>query len=719
MSPRVEDRFIDHATDNWVQTCLPDNLRATAYQLPSDCADIAVILRHVWLSAHHRTEAIPNPPNPDWVIGDQAGGAAQRAVGKVIDEVYSGNVSQMVNPYADEHGRPLRSIAALEPLLHPGDILVWEHHEGGLGTARTGGHTLTIAEIDRVGGKIQDMTFLQGNQPIDEDQAGEISKFLKDENKTSKKKTAIPSEAVMRKAPGRRVEVSLLAHFGLQDRTPPATKSNPKPEAAWTWLDGSTTLVAAGPPRSAARPAMTKKDGVTIRRISDWFGALRTATQDRLQGIWEAALAEIRSTIEGGRAVADADVAEIGRIVGQKVWDWAKAKPDFGNESHFDVLQRLQDTVRGFGNLDFPSGFFDRLRALRGIENPHADEVRRVFRILEHSFVDAARGGSSIDFTRKVKKDTKIVNTLLTGFDPFTGREQKPARGEWNPSGAAVLALDGQTVTAEAGVVAAVEGIVLPVSFDEFRTGLVEHILTPQMSTVDAVLTVSLDENIEPSGPVRLERYAVGVHKLNDGRLEAIPAAPGGTEGPRIIEAPAPIEAIATETEQKTGGSVSVQKPTFGNDIELKFHSASEANKARAELKMPASNSANLVIDDQAAVQQIISTAQIALGPAIHFQVVPKGAMHEADLLRGPGGDFLSNEVSYRAQRLLLESKSPRNPVSFHTHVPGTRELLPEDPKSATGKDVMARAKELRDRLITTLRSMIAAVARVIAHRKP
>jgi len=51
--------------------------------------------------------------------------------------------------------------------------------------------------------------------------------------------------------------------------------------------------------------------------------------------------------------------------------------------------------------------------------------------------VDAARGGSSIDFTRKVKKDTKCVNTLLTGFDPFTGRQVKTARGEWNPSGAA------------------------------------------------------------------------------------------------------------------------------------------------------------------------------------------------------------------------------------------------------------------------------------------
>jgi hypothetical protein len=704
VSPRVEDRFIDHATDEWVKRCLPDNLRATAYQLPADCADIAVILRHVWLSAHHRTERIPNPGGSDWIIGDKAGGAAQKNVGTVIGQVYSGNVKQMVNPYTDEKGNPLHSFVALAPLLHPGDILVWEHHSGGLGTRRTGGHTQTIANISRVGGHIHEMTLLQGNQPIFDDTYKDISAFLAEENKKNKTKTPIPSRAVMGEAPGRRVEVSSLRANSLRDITPPVTRGNPDPQPAWTWDDGNTTLVAAGPPRSAARPPMRKEGGVSMRRISDWFSALRSATQEALPGTLEAALAEARSTIEGGRMVADSDATELGRIAGQKIWDWAKAKPGFGVESHFEALKPLQEMVHS---------------TALGLENPHADEVRRVFRIIESSFVDAARGGSSIDFTRRVKKDTRVVSTLLTGFDPFTGGQAKPERGEWNPSGAAVLALDGQTVNAEAGVVAAVEGVVLPVNFDEFRAGLVERIIKPQMGNLDAILTVSLDSSIKPTGPVRLERYAVGVHRLDNGRLEAIPSAPGGSGGPRIIEAPAPLETIAAETEKKTGSTVSVQKPTFGNDIALGFHSAAAANAARAELKMPASSSSELVIDDQATVRQIMSTARTALASAIHFQVVSKGKIHEADLLRGPGGDFLSNEVSYRAQRLLLESKSPRNPISFHTHVPGTGEPLPEDARSVKGKEVLARAKELKDRIITTLRSMIAAVARVVAHRKP
>jgi len=48
--------------------------------------------------------------------------------------------------------------------------------------------------------------------------------------------------------------------------------------------------------------------------------------------------------------------------------------------------------------------------------------------MIESSFVDAARGGSSIDFTRKVKKDTKVVNTLLTGLIHSRGRQVRTAR---------------------------------------------------------------------------------------------------------------------------------------------------------------------------------------------------------------------------------------------------------------------------------------------------
>ncbi|MGE5140536.1 MAG: DUF4157 domain-containing protein, partial [Rudaea sp.] len=133
---QTADHFIDHPTDDWVKKNLPANLREDAYRLPADCADIAVILRHVWLSAHHRTETYNG-----WVVGDLAGGpATTRALG-LIRGVYSGNVRQMVAPYSNTDGSPIRDWATLQNLLHPGDVLVWEHHSHGLGTARTGGHT--------------------------------------------------------------------------------------------------------------------------------------------------------------------------------------------------------------------------------------------------------------------------------------------------------------------------------------------------------------------------------------------------------------------------------------------------------------------------------------------------------------------------------------------------------------------------------------------------
>ena len=98
---RPADEFIDRPTDTWVKDCLPENLRQTAYRLPSDCADLAVILRHVWLSAHHRTETYSG-----WTIGDRAGGPRTGHVGRVIQQVYSGNVAGMVNPYQHPTGAP-------------------------------------------------------------------------------------------------------------------------------------------------------------------------------------------------------------------------------------------------------------------------------------------------------------------------------------------------------------------------------------------------------------------------------------------------------------------------------------------------------------------------------------------------------------------------------------------------------------------------------------
>ncbi|MDX2303686.1 MAG: hypothetical protein NW226_12850 [Microscillaceae bacterium] len=102
--------FVDHPTQSWVSQCLPENLRETAYALPSDCADIAVILRHVWLSAHHRTET-----HHGWTIGDAAGRPNQTRVRELIHEVGSWNAHNLINPYSSGSGQPIREANALLP----------------------------------------------------------------------------------------------------------------------------------------------------------------------------------------------------------------------------------------------------------------------------------------------------------------------------------------------------------------------------------------------------------------------------------------------------------------------------------------------------------------------------------------------------------------------------------------------------------------------------
>ena len=79
-------------------------------------------------------------------------------------------VPSMVNPYVNAAGRYERSIKALAPLLHPGDILPWEHHEGSErgphAGGRSSGHTQTIMSIDRSGSQLKEIDVLQGNQPL-------------------------------------------------------------------------------------------------------------------------------------------------------------------------------------------------------------------------------------------------------------------------------------------------------------------------------------------------------------------------------------------------------------------------------------------------------------------------------------------------------------------------------------------------------------------------
>jgi len=750
--PDVADHFIDHPTDDWVRSCLPDNLRATAYLLRSDCADIAVILRHVWLSAHRRTETFGA-----WTIGDQAGGAQSANIATVISQVYTGNVASMVSPYSDSIGRPLRSWAMLQNLVHPGDILVWEHHSGGLGTARTGGHSMTVVSIERnAGGAITSLHVLQGNQPIFQDQAREIRASVG---------AGAPSEGVLRDAPGRRIEADILTTSSLRDlQVPPGAARSPD---VWTWADGHTTLVAAGPPKAASRPAAAAR----TRQITDWEPAIRAAGNDRLQPTLGMALMEVRSTIEGGGSVTDANAesladaagarlwnlaqarrsgvptlqellavihslgastaqpvhhAEVQRIfdlmeqsfvrsfltalrmtiqrggsvtaavaeaigvaVGQQLWHAAQTAQGLGEESHFRPQQQMQALMQAVAGGN-PAG-------------AHQAEVVRIFSLIQEAFLRADRGMTTLDFTRPpATAGIRTVNIMLTAFDPFNvNTGGTPRSGEWNPSGAAVIDLDRSTVPAGSTRQAAVEGVVLPVDFSAFNAGMVENLVRAHVGagaqSAESIITISEDPNIPAGSPVRLERFAVGVRD-QAGSIQPVPAdtAGGGRPGAAIIEATAPVTAISAAA-----------STDIGDDIDFKFVSVPAANNALAALGLPANATTPLVkLTDVAAIRQIVaSMTRAANGTDISF--IAGGNTFTAAVVSGPGGNFLSNEISFRVLRQLASATATAGIPSMHVHTQ-TGSIIP----TGTGRSAaLAAANTVKTTLITTLRRIIAAVA--------
>jgi hypothetical protein len=556
-----------------------------------------------------------------------------------------------------------------------------------------------------------DLTLLQGNEPLFPGQKKDIQTFLSAENP----KKALPDDATLGHAPGRRIEEAKASTSGIrfEDSNPKTDKS---PAPIWIW-GGDTLLVAAGPPKSAPRPAAVPAKGgkgKAVRKLTDWTGGLRSAPESDLIARFESMLFEARALIEAeGGTLIEAEAQAVGAAAGARIWELGKKAADLGNLSHFRPMQDILDILSAFQT----SRQADHHKA----GTPYDDISVRLFKQIgwiRQAFETAARGIADIAFPKSAGDKDAPVNVLVTGFDPFepSGSLRRPAAGEWNPSGAAALALDGQRLpissTKGAKGTVAVESLVLPVSYDAIKGGIVEQAIGPHASEVDAVLTVSEDAGLDPAKPVRLERYAVGVHEIK-GKVEGVPGAAGGSAGPAIIESPAPLEKIASGTKAPASkGAPAVQEPTIGNDITFQFRTTAEADAALVGLGLPAAHSPQVKIGDEKALLQITSSMKRSGDSAdIRFQAGTK--WFDATVVQGPGGNFLSNEVSFRALRQLASSGSAKHPISFHTHTQRSDEVPAGD------KLALANAMGLRARLIATLKRIIGAVGRAVLDKRP
>ncbi|MEV1084674.1 pyroglutamyl peptidase [Streptomyces sp. NPDC050211] len=204
-----------------------------------------------------------------------------------------------------------------------------------------------------------------------------------------------------------------------------------------------------------------------------------------------------------------------------------------------------------------------------------------------------------------------MKRVLVTGFDPFTlDRDVRIS----NPSGATALALDG-TVIETADGPARIETAVFPVRWRDFGQGTVERTLRPYLPKVDLFTTVSQGR----VGRFDVERtngaWRGGfLDNENTGTAETIPVSDPASQ-PQWTTTSLPYAAIV------------------------------------------AANTGRFPVYDNTSVTEI---------PAGGTQSVvrPDGPTPGSTARAGGGGDYLSNEIAYRATLL-------RDRLGLHDALPG------------------------------------------------
>lgn len=226
----------------------------------------------------------------------------------------------------------------------------------------------------------------------------------------------------------------------------------------------------------------------------------------------------------------------------------------------------------------------------------------------------ASRGQDTIAYPEPRPAARRV---LVTGFDPFT--LDRDARRS-NPSGAAALALDGAVVATPSGPVR-LEAAMFPVRWTDFADGTVERVLTPWLPQVDLFTTVS------QGSPGRFD-----LERTNG-------AWRGGTADNADLEraGPVPVTDPASQPQWTT-------------------------TTLPVEALVPALTGPFPVVDHT-------EVTEVPAGGGAPVER-PDGPTPGSSARAGGGGDYLSNEIAYRAtllrDRLGLRDRLPGG----HLHTP-------------------------------------------------
>ncbi|WP_174267323.1 pyroglutamyl peptidase [Streptomyces sp. SLBN-31] len=246
-----------------------------------------------------------------------------------------------------------------------------------------------------------------------------------------------------------------------------------------------------------------------------------------------------------------------------------------------------------------------------------------------------------------------LKRILVTGFDPFTlDRDIRIS----NPSGATALALDG-TVIRTADGPARVETVVFPVRWQDFTAGTVERTLRPYLKKVDLFTTVSQG---------RVGRFDVertngawrGGFPDNDniGRTETVPVSDPASQ-PQWTTTTLPYKAIV------------------------------------------AADTGRFPVYDHTEVTEIPAGGTTEV-------VRPDGPTQGSTARAGGGGNYLSNEIAYRATLL-------RDRLGLHDSLPGGHVHTPVLQFAGGNTTEITDAEFVRNRLdiVAQVRAIITVAA--------
>lgn len=275
-----------------------------------------------------------------------------------------------------------------------------------------------------------------------------------------------------------------------------------------------------------------------------------------------------------------------------------------------------------------------------------------------------SRGQDDVAFS----PSRSVRRVLVTGFDPFTlNRDVRQA----NPSGASALALDGVTIQTAKGP-ARVEAMLFPVRWRDFTDGMVENALAPHLAR--SRRGVDLWATTSQGRPGRFDLEVTnGAWRAGFGDNEGV-CYRGQVPVRGVDPAQQPQWAWSTLPVAAMAAKPSGAFPVVVN---------------REVSQVPAGTDPG----------PVTTSCPAAPSPGT---VRPGGPANGSLARAGGGGNYLSNEIAYRATYLRDRTGLSQLPGG-HIHTPVLTGLSPTDQNSLTTREFEANRQAINDQVRTLL----------------